>query len=365
MPETQEAGILKNIKIEGFKSIKKMDLSLNPLNIIIGQNGAGKSNFIGIFKFLCNIINKDLQSYVSKNGGAERFLYFGNKTTKSISISAVFDSKDAYDIVLIPAIPNKLIFEKEVISWKEHSEDLCNANGEESKLDSNPINPNEYNARYYLSTIKVYHFHDVSNESPIKKSCKISDNAFFRPQADNLPAMLYRFKQYYQAEYNEIIATITMVAPFFQDFILEPDDNDNIVLKWKHKGSDAYFDVFYFSDGTLRFIALATLLLQPDKFIPHTVIIDEPELGLHPYALKILAELMQRVSKRGKQVIATSQSVDLINEFNAEDIIVSDRVGDESVFHRLKEEEISQWLEEFSIGDIWSRNIIGGAPNDF
>lgn len=363
----QELGILTNIKIKGFKSIKELDLDLKPINIIIGQNGAGKSNFIGVFKLLYNIVNKDLQFYIKKSGGAERLLFFGSKVTKFIDIEINFKSSNKYELTLVPAVPDRLIFNKEIARFMEKGnwDDLENKSGDESELDSGK---SPYKAPYikkYLQGVRVYHFHDVGDNSPIKKTCDLSNNNFFDAQGENLPAMLYRFKENYSNEYEKIVFVIKMVAPFFQDFILEPDDNKNILLKWKHKGGDRPFDVNYLSDGTLRFIALATLLLQPDEFIPHTILIDEPELGLHPYALKVLAELFKGVAKRGKQIIATSQSVEFVNEFSAEDIIIADRKDDMSVLRRLGEKEVEQWLEEFSIGDIWSRNIIGGNPNDF
>ena len=162
--------------------------------------------------------------------------------------------------------------------------------------------------------------------------------------------------------YKEIVDAVQIVAPFFQDFILEPEGN-SLLLRWRHRGTDSYFDVTDFSDGTLRFIALATLFLMPLYMIPDTILIDEPELGLHPLALKILAEMMQAVARQGKQVIATTQSVTLINQFQPEDIIVADRKDNQSVFRRLDKEEIKDWLDEYALGEIWEKDIIGGTPD--
>ncbi len=359
----QEIGILTNIEISGFKSIKEMNLDLNPINIIIGQNGAGKSNFINIFKLLNRIVKKELQLYTEINGGADRFFYFGTKVTDKIYIKISFNSGNDYELVLRPAVPNTIFIETETVRYNPKKNYDSLGGGLESKIG----NTNSYKAKYvkqYLQGARIYHFHDVSDNSPIKKTCSISDNLFLQSQADNLPAMLYFFKKNYEYEYRKIVSVINMVAPFFQDFVLEPE-NKNIILRWKHVGYDKVFDVYDLSDGTLRFIALVTLLLQPNNFIPHTIIIDEPELGLHPYALRILAELFQNVTKKGKQIIATSQSVEFINEFNYKDIIITDRRGEKSYFRHLEEDEIKQWINDFSIGDIWKKNIIGGTPNDY
>ena len=364
-------GILEKIKVENFKSIKKMDLSLKPLNIIVGPNGVGKSNFIGVFDLLYNIGEKQLQRYTSVNGGADRFLHFGSKVSNNISIKLAFPI-NTYECRLLYATGNKFVFDKEegcVTGGGYHSKcDIFTETGaEESKfqyLNSDSIGGY---IKDYLNGLRKYHFHDTTKESPLKQSSKKNDCGRLRGDGSNLAAMLYRFKErdVYQSYYNKIVEIIRMVAPFFEDFILEPDENDNITLVWKHKDSDKYFDAFDLSDGTLRFIALTTLLSQPDILMPQTIIIDEPELGLHPYALKVLAEQMKSVALRGKQIVATSQSVTFINEFSYEDIVVADRKDEQSVFRRLEENEVKNWLDEFAMGDIWEKNIIGGTPNEF
>lgn len=358
----ENLGILTNIKVEGFKSIKKMDLPLKPLNVIVGPNGVGKSNFIGVFKLLYNIVNQNLQAYIAQNGGAERFLCLGSKNTSEILVNLAFKC-NTYQAALITSLPDTLMFRNEKVCYYNDCTELT-FNGPETFLYMQNMYRIKY-TREYLHGFRVYHFHDTGDTALIKKTGSVSNQIYLQEKGENLTAMLYRYKEHYSEDYMKIVKTIQMVAPFFQDFLLEPDDNQNIMLKWKHRGSDAVFDASYLSDGTIRFIALVTLLLQPKDFIPSTVLIDEPELGLHPYALKILAELMKAVSKNGKQIIVTSQSVTFINEFNYDDIVIVDRKDNESTFRRLEEQEVKSWLDEFSLGDIWERNIIGGNPNDF
>ena len=175
-----------------------------------------------------------------------------------------------------------------------------------------------------------------------------------------MAAFLYSIQD--TPEYERIVQTIQRVAPFFHDFILVSDKNnkEQIRLRWKHKGSDAYFDANGLSDGTLRFICLTALLLQPE--LPKVILLDEPELGLHPYALQILAGMLKSASN-GAQIIVSTQSVTFANQFGWQDIIIVDQKDGESLFNRIKEEEIKPWLEDYAIGDLWEKNLIGGTPD--
>ena len=155
---------------------------------------------------------------------------------------------------------------------------------------------------------------------------------------------------------------VQFIAPFFEGFILEPDRlNPNFIqLEWREKGQpDGYFNAYHLSDGTLRFICLATLLMQPEP--PATIIIDEPELGLHPVAINKLAALVRAVSEKS-QVILSTQSVNLIDNFSPEDIIVTNRTTEGSTFERLHEEDFSEWLQEYTLGDLWGQNKFGAQP---
>ena len=364
---TNSLGHLTQIKINGYKSIKSLDLELRPLNIIIGANGVGKTNFISFFKFMKKIVDKDLQLYIAQQGGANKVLYFGKKNTDRVEFSLSFPPNQ-YDCTLIPNNDDSLIFKKEIVYFKndnELKEEKLAKGGElESKLPKL--------TRFYFHSIsghiikyihdwKVYHFHDTSTTAKVKQTCNINDCEILAPDGANLSAFLKCIMEFNPKSYRQIVKTIQRVAPFFQDFILEPEryNQETIKLKWKHKGTDEYLDTNDLSDGTLRFILLTTLLLQPN--LPTIILLDEPELGLHPFALKLLASMFRKVSRK-TQIIASTQSVTLADEFDIEDLIVVDRVDNHSEFKRLKEEDYTQWLEEYSLGDIWQKNLIGGVP---
>jgi len=371
--------VLKKIRIEGFKSIKNQEIELKPLNVLIGANGSGKSNFIKAFEFLNKVVKKELQDYVAQRG-AGSFLYFGTKNTFKINFELEFGNKNkindnTYKLSLTPRTDDKIVIGQEYCKYKNITEILAENGDKESKM----LEKNERICKYTyacLKNIKVYHFEDTTDQSPLKQTCNVELNTSLESNGNNLPAILYRLKtsknENYNFSYQKIAQTINLVAPFFKDFVLEPNESNNIRLRWKHSRNNEIFDVSSFSDGTLRFIAITTLLLLPSELIPNIVIIDEPELGLHPMAIKVITELAQSLARQDKQLILSSQSITFINQFASEDLIVVDKKIDttnenneESVFKRISEDDVKEWIEDFSIGDIWNMNIIGGRPNNY
>lgn len=187
----------------------------------------------------------------------------------------------------------------------------------------------------------------------------IDDCDYLRFDASNIAPFLLELKDSEKSAYNRIMETIRLVIPFFDNFLLKPNRKEKVRLLWRQKGSDYPFKPHHLSDGSLRFICLTTALLQPEP--PSTIIIDEPELGLHPYAIEILAELIESVSNKTQLVIST-QSPALVDYFEPDDIIVVDRKKGASIFTRLDEDELSSWLEDYSLGDLWRKNIVAGGP---
>jgi predicted ATPase len=236
-----------------------------------------------------------------------------------------------------------------------------NSNAKESSLKDNNIGIGFW-VNQYLNTLKIYHFHDTSITAALRSSCNVNDNRYLKENGSNLPAFLYHLKQKHNQNFIRIERVIQSVVPFFERFDLQPDNNNitEISLVWTEKNhADNYFDATNFSDGTIRFIALVTLLLQPN--LPKTIIIDEPELGLHPFAINKLAGLIRKASASSQIIIAT-QSVELVNNFEPNEIIAVDRQNNQSVFNRLDKENLKDWLDNYSIGELWNKNIIGARP---
>jgi predicted ATPase len=359
---------LTHIEVEGFKSIRELKLDLRPLNLLIGSNGSGKSNFISVFKFLNQATEQQLQLSVRLEGGANALLHYGRKTTSRIRVMLMFE-QNGYECALIPTNDDTLIFKEETGYFHSAGHAKPYRDGypvalQESVLPKMAAERGKIPA-YVLNQLKswkIYHFNDTSDSAPVKATRDINDNLYFRSDAANLASFLFSLQNAYPNNYDSIRDTVRMVAPFFDDFILRPDVENpgKIRLEWKERESDYPFLAHHLSDGTLRFICLATLLMQPD--LPSTILIDEPELGLHPYAITVLASLMQSAGTR-TQVIATTQSISLLNEFSPEDLIVVNRRDRQSTFDRLDRDSLAEWLSAYNLGDLWEKNVLGGRPS--
>ncbi|MBI4026765.1 MAG: AAA family ATPase [Verrucomicrobia bacterium] len=360
------------ITVKGFKSFASIEkLPLRAINVVIGPNGSGKSNFIGVFSFLNVIRQGKLRDYVAKAGGAEKILHFGSKTTSIIEIHVSFQNEvNQYKIRLGPASGDQLSPAGEVVCFwdkqrcpdKPYDEGLAPYGREAGISDPNCRRIADFVCGH-LDSWRLYHFHDTSAGSPMKKTASLNDNRFLRPDGSNLAAFLYFLREKHQAAYGLIRGAVQRVAPFFDDFQLEPVQlkPDTILLEWRHKGSDAYFDASMISDGTLRFMALATLFLQPVECRPSVILVDEPELGLHPYAITMLAALIKQASTQ-TQVIIGTQSPLLLDHFRPEDVLVANRVERSTQLTRLETDKLAAWLEDYSLGQLWEKNEIGGRP---
>lgn len=355
---------LDRIEIEGFKSIRQLRLDLRPVNVLIGANGAGKSNFISVFGLLRHILEGRLQFYVAQAGGADSLLRFGRKQTPELLLR-LHSSGYAYEVMLAPSAADSLFFASESLTTSPGAGGTRFRVGPghtESPLTQLATEPGPFQVVFErLQGWRVYHFHDTSASAKVKQTGDIGDNEALRPDASNLAALLFLLRTKHPENYRRIVSTIRLVAPFFDDFRLRPSpfNEQKLQLEWSERNSDAYFNAHALSDGTLRFICLATLLLQPH--LPSLILIDEPELGLHPYAIQVLAGLVRSASER-TQVILSTQSVTLVNQFEPEDLVVVDRSNGESLFRRLSAEDTKDWLEGYSLGELWEKNVFGGRP---
>ena len=363
---------LKTIRLEGFRSIKEMTLELRPINVLIGANGAGKSNLIAFFKLVNELMGGRLQKYIGATGRATANLHFGSAVTPEMEAEMVFEvdnGTDTYFMRLFPGVADSLFFDEEILSFHQtgfpqkkvvplgsgHQETRI---GEEAEKDD----PTAKTLRYLLNRCRVYHFHDTSPTSRVMGYCYIGDNRWLMPDAGNLAAVLYELKCAKEKVYHRIVATIRQVAPFFEDFDLEPTDSKDIILNWRHRESDLVFGPHQLSDGTLRAICLISLLLQPKENLPYLIVVDEPELGLHPYALNVIASLF-RAASHHRQVLVSTQSSAFLDSFEPEDIVLVERKGEATEFERPDAEKLDAWLEDYSLGEIWEKNILGAGPH--
>ena len=364
-------GAIDRIQISGFKSIRKADIALRPLNVLIGPNGVGKSNFIALFRLLNQLIERRLQTHIATAGGGNAILHFGRKQTPSMRVELTFsDAVNGYIATLQGGDDGSMFFADEEVWFhgdkkypRPYSEGLSSGH-KETRLINEQGKSYTKIADYVIRALRswrIYHFHDTSPEAKVKQPTELHDNRVLKGDASNLAAFLYLLERQHEAHYRNIVDAVRMVAPFFDGFVLEPLELQKgmIRLEWREKGADTVFGPNALSDGTLRFICLATLLLQPH--LPTTILLDEPELGLHPFAITILAELLRGAATK-TQVIASTQSVSLVNQFEPQDVVVVEREEGQSVFHRLAEASMENWLEDYGLGDLWEKNLLGGRP---
>ena len=366
--------MLDKVTIKGFKSIRGVEeLEIRPVNALIGANGSGKSNFIEALAFLQAIRAGNLQAYVGRAGGADTLLHFGAKTTKRMTMSVRFqDQRNGYEITLdatdadrlYPSIEYALFNDENnpTFPWKALIVNIMN-NYDEAGISDETGTGIPIQVRNFIDSWRIYHFHDTSSASPMKRTQDLHDNRSLRPDGSNLAAFLYLLREKHETSYKFIRGTVRQIAPFFDDFVLDPLElnEDKIRLEWKHVGSDDYFDVSALSDGTLRFIALATLLLQPKALRPSVILLDEPELGMHPAAIGLLAAMVKSVSVE-TQVILATQSATLVDHFEPQDVLVADRVKGSTEFTRLDEDDLAVWLEDYSLGELWQMGDLEGHP---
>ena len=350
---------IDKLTIKGFKSLQDVELELGKLNVLIGPNGAGKSNLVSFLEMLGYLVEEQLQYWVGKRGGASILLTFGRKHSAELSAHLAFGD-NAYRFTLEPTDLDRFIFTGERLYFADkypHGIQISWSGNTESRLKSE-IHPVDWRMADYcyasISNWKGFHFHDTSDSAPVKSLGNVIDHDYLRSDASNLAAYLLNLKLRHYDTYDQIRKIVRLALPFFNDFVLRPDE---IRLLWLQKNSDEPFFPSQLSDGSLRFICLVTALLQPDA--PSTIIIDEPEIGLHPYAITLLGSLIHSASERMKIIVAT-QSVSMVNQFAVEDLIVVEREDDLSVFKRLNESEFDLWLEDYSVGELWEKNVLGG-----
>lgn len=342
-----------------------MNLALRPLNVLIGANGAGKSNFLSFFKLLQACVDgyAQLEAYVQEQGGANHLLYYGAQETKEIRSKLVFEvEKELFDLVssLIPQEGDQLKYSLPVTVSRTPA-------GESIQVQATHFLEQEV-LHWAVHHWAVHRFYQPDPKSSAKTLSSVHDQLTLRAEGQNIAALLYKLYQYQEdasnlhlsKAYEKIRKTIQLVAPFIEDFIFEPLRSGDITLQWKDRKSGHVFGAYQLSDGTLNFICLATLLLQPE--LPHLIFIDEPELGLHPYAIALLAGMLKSASVY-TQLIVSTQSVTLLEQLeDPEDVVVVERENNQSTFRRLSSEDLADWLKDYSLGELWQKNLLGGRP---
>lgn len=373
---------ITKVSLTGFKSFKdKTDIALSNLNVIIGANGTGKSNLLSFFQLLGNALTRNLQGHILRYGG-EHFLHNGRKQTERIKCAieiATNNATDRYEIDLAFQAPGRLFISREYIEYRKSGKDkpftceIKNNGYELGLLDFGEKLGNSNNAlrgtanaiKTMLQKIRAFQFHDTTDTARIRGGILRADCQYLKNDGGNLAAVLNMLKTTpeYLPFYNRIVRYVQKILPYFADFAIDgfPEKQDTVYLFWKKQGSDYILTPNQLSDGTIRFIALATLLLAPRKIQPDVIVIDEPELGLHPLAIRILANMIKQAAEN-LQILVATQSPLFLDFFDANDVLVFEAPNEITTVKRLNQDELSAWAQEYTLSELWDKNVIGGQP---
>lgn len=371
---------LKEFSLSGFKTIKRLDsFQPGPLNVLIGSNGAGKSNFISFFRFISWMLTPpgQLQVHVANNGGASAFVHDGPEVTQQVTAALKLETNrgiNEYSFRLFYSAGDTFRFADEryrfvptnsggIANWTVLNPGVAEADinyrGESGDVTARTINR-------LIRRCIVHQFHNTSATARLKQRWNVDDNQWLKEDGANLAPFLLRLRDHEAKAYQRIVSTLRQLAPFFADFVLEPVGN-TVLLQWREVGTDIVFASYQASDGMLRLIALLALLLQPEDDLPDVLLIDEPELGLHPQAVEVIASIVKTIAIQ-RQVFLATQSPFMVDQFAPEDVVVVDRPGRESSFRRLTTPDLKDWLEDFqggrgySLSELWEKNVLGGSP---
>ncbi len=380
--------MLQHLKIEGYKSVASLDLDLGPLNVLVGANGTGKSNILSVFGLLNHLEDEEgLANYVQVQGGASSLLHLGPKKTVRMSFEIIFETEDEssveakqgrnfYHAAFTYGARDFLVFGEEKVGYEPADRSLpaewflTSARNRSRLADVvahvGPGGPIEEFIKGHLRRCRLYHFHDTSREAAVRRLADLHAERDLDEDAGNLAPFLLMLRQSHPRRFQEIVEIVRLAFPPFRDLVLDPSRSDpgKIMLRWRERASDYEFGPHQMSDGTLRFLCLATLLLQPfeDVNAPKLVALDEPELGLHPHAIQLLASMLARAA-RTVQIIVSTQAASLVSALaDPAAIVVVEREDAGTTARRLTAEEVDPWLDEYSLGDIWEKGVFGGRP---
>lgn len=370
MAETVENIIrLESLTIKGWKTIKCLE-NFHPrkINILIGPNGSGKTNFISFFDLLSWMLSGKLQERVTQLGGASDILFDGPEVTNHLECMlgvATSVGLNQYKFTLQFAKPDRLYFAEEAYRFNRYEIDgeaewryLEGGHTEAKIIEAGSTTASV--VRNLLKKFIVYQFHNTSDTAGMRLSWSTDDGRWLKANAQNLGSFLLRIKNNEYAYYRRIVKYIKAILPFFDDFELY-EEGAKVMLRWREMKTTKIFNAGQASDGMLRTIALVSMLAQNPNDLPAVLFLDEPELGLHPAAIEVVSGLIKAASNYCQVIIAT-QSVSLVDNFEIDDLLVIERIGRDSQYRKYSKLELKAYLEDFTTGEIWEHNIIGGRP---
>ena len=361
---------IKTVTIEGFRGLRNIqNLELPQLTVLIGANGAGKSTLIRFFEMLGWMLrSKRLQEFVLLQGGGDDQFFMGARQTPRIHAQLCLQTglglnDYRFDMVHVSAGDTVMLMNEgyrysantfaSKAKWTE-----IDAVGKESAL----LDKTDKTCKTIVNLLRqcsTYQFHDTSSKAAIHNRWDITDSLRLRSDGGNLAAVLLDLLNTEPKRYELIVKQIRRVLPVFQDFVLE-DIAGKVLLRWIGSKSDKVFGSHLTSDGSLRLFCLITLLNLPPARLPDVMFFDEPELGLHPHAISLIAQMLKRLSKQ-RQIFIATQSPYLVDCFELENIIIASADNGETTLRKLPRADYQTWLnDEYELSDIWLKQAVGG-----
>ena len=372
--------LIESVRIKGFRSLADVEIdNLSPATVLIGPNGSGKSNFIRFFEMMRSMTARPrrLAEFVALHGGADDQLFGGAQDSPRMKAKIFMRTergREDYRFSLAHAHPDRFVFTDEAFrfnrggrgaeaTWRRlgsgHSEARIveiARRGKSAGAKSRTVREIIHLLRHCTS----YQFHDTSNHSNLKKKWDVEDSTDLRADGGNLAAILYRLKDEDLPRFESICQYIRHALPIFDRFEIK-ERYGKVSLRWKSKWIDKTIGAHLTSDGSLRFFALVTLLNLPPEMLPDMLLLDEPELGLHPAAVGLIGEMIKILAKE-RQVVVATQSPLLVDEFDLDEIVVLELREGRTRVRRFDGKKYGRWLERYSTGQLWEKNLLGGRP---
>lgn len=371
---------IERLHVRGFRSLA--DVELRPVagaNVLIGANGSGKSNFVHFFNMLSWMLkSRRLAVFVSREGGADDQLHGGNGTTARLDAQITIRThtgQNEYQFSLMYAHPDQLLFSDESFRYSRddfhteaewihlgagHREAQIVAAGQGNHEDLATNRRTAQTVTHLLRDCAAYQFHNTGSASNFKKTWDAGDHAYLRTDGGNLAAILYRLEHEDLGRFELICRHIRRVLPGFDRFQIE-EQYGKVALRWRSLLLNKTYGAHLTSDGSLRFFALATLLNLPEEMLPSVLVLDEPELGLHPKAIALVGDMIRAMAE-SRQVILATQSPLLVDAFELDEVFVLEMRDGRTELTSPASAGLQAWLDEFSVGELWQKNLLGGRP---
>ncbi len=386
----------ERIRVQGFRRLHDIDLPLKRLNVVIGANGCGKTSLLDVFSLLAASAAGALSETISDLSGVDAIL--------SNLIAAKGDKARFMALELAMTVPNhnpleyRLALASRGIGYEITDETLTQArdrkpqpfkhidshhgqvryydpqpgkrglvkptwdyNDKETALSQVPKmfrEPEEFRKRLASST--HYHVLDVGRRAPVRLPQQMKDAKLPGHDGEDLISCLYTLRETDPDRFNAIEAALQAGFPSFERLNFPPVATGVLSMTWKDKSSNTTFAMHQLSEGSLRFLWLATLLQSPE--LPAVTMIDEPEVSLHPELLSLLADLLREASDRTQILVATH--ADRLVRFLEPGEVLTVNVSEQGAagFQWADQLDLASWLDEYTLDEVWRMGRMGARP---